>query len=180
MSLMRPFETQLAKLDPSRRAHSIGVGRRVRDAEYLVPSFLRDDLVSSGYLHDIGYGVAVLGFHPLDGANFLKSAGFSNVVCHLVAHHSASTVEAAIRGIDSTLFKPYEIREESTARALEILTWADMTTGPTGERMTLDERIAEAVSRNGPESVVAISLREARPQLERTCYFVEGSMKGSD
>src|SRR4051794_20624442 len=53
-------------------------------------------LVSAALLHDIGYApeLAATGFHPLDGARYLRAADVDGVVARLVAHHSFAVVEA--------------------------------------------------------------------------------------
>lgn len=67
----------------------------------------------------------------------------------------------------------------AASRSLKVLTWADMTTGPAGDTVTLDERLAEVADRYGAGSLVDSALAEARPLLESACHFVEGSMKGA-
>jgi hypothetical protein len=44
-------------------------------------------MVMAAWLHDIGYApeLAVTGFHPLDGARFLRRAGADGQVVSLVA-----------------------------------------------------------------------------------------------
>jgi predicted hydrolase (HD superfamily) len=68
-------------------------------------------LVTAATLHDIGYGHAVSGFHALDGASYLAGAGFSAAVCHLVVHHSASTLEAEERGLGLALYDAFAVDE---------------------------------------------------------------------
>jgi len=102
----------------------------------LVPAALRGDLAAAAYLHDIGYRHPVTGFHPLDGAPFLAGLGFSPVVCNLAGHHSASTYEAEVRGIDSSAYAPYELDVDSNL-IHSVLWWADMTTEPSGQTVTV-------------------------------------------
>ena len=73
---------------------------------------MRSDLVAAATLHDIRYGHVVSGFHPLDGARFLTDAGFSATVCHLVAHHTASTYEAEERGIDLAAYAEFAVASD--------------------------------------------------------------------
>lgn len=73
--LAEMFGDQLAVLDGDRRAHSLAVGQKVASVAELIPAALRADLVTAATLHDIGYGHPVSGFHPLDGARLLASAG---------------------------------------------------------------------------------------------------------
>lgn len=80
--------------------NSLAVGRKVGAAADRVAPALRVDLTTAPVLHDIGYGHFDTGLHALDGARFLAGRSFSPVVCNLVVHHSASTIEAEERGTD--------------------------------------------------------------------------------
>ena len=80
------------------------------------PPALRADPIVAATLHDIGCGHPVLGFHPLDGARFLAGLGFSPTVCHLVAHHSASTYEAEACGIDLGAYAEFAMDQEDLVR----------------------------------------------------------------
>ena len=101
----------LSVLTKDRRAHSLAVGRKAAEAASGLEPWMRSDLVAAATLHDIGYGHVVSGFHPLDGARFLAGAGFSATVCHLVAHHTASTYEAEERGIDLAAYAARELMQ---------------------------------------------------------------------
>lgn len=129
-----------------------------------VPADDRDLLVVAAWLHDLGYApeLAVAGFHPLDGARFLTHEGYPSRLCALVAHHSAATFEADQRGmLDELAAWPKE------GGALADALWtADMTTGPTGERVDYPARLAEILSRYEPSSVVGRSMSLARPAIE--------------
>lgn len=74
----------LASLSEERRAHSLEVGRKAAMASPCVEAEEREALFTAATLHDIGYGHPVSEFHPLDGAAFLASKGYSPLVCHLV------------------------------------------------------------------------------------------------
>jgi HD domain len=100
----------------------------------------RDVLVAAAYLHDIGYAPSLnrLGFHPVDGARFLRQHGHERLA-RLVAHHSGARFEAEERGLlDELAAFPVE-----DGPVLDALTFADMTTGPAGEAVTLEERVGE-------------------------------------
>jgi len=65
----------LAEPLPRRWRHVRSVARRARwVAKELA---LSDDLVAAAWLHDIGYApeLAETGFHPLDGARYLRRVG---------------------------------------------------------------------------------------------------------
>jgi hypothetical protein len=57
------------------------------------------------------------------------------------------------------------------------LTYCDMTTGPAGEIVTFEERLADVERRYGTEHVVARSLRQAQAKVERCVDFVEGRLR---
>lgn len=90
-------ERRLAPLG-GRWVHSQAVGRlAVEVAEALsLGSSDREMLVAAAYLHDVGYDaeLAVTGFHPLDGARWLRSLGEVRLA-GLVAHHSGGTAEGS-------------------------------------------------------------------------------------
>jgi HD superfamily phosphodiesterase len=98
-------EDPLLEIPLQRRwAHVQGVAARARS---LAP-ILDDDadlLEAAAWLHDIGYSpdLADTGFHPLDGARYLRDVHAADpALCRLVGNHSCAVIEAervpAIRG----------------------------------------------------------------------------------
>ncbi|MGL5827175.1 MAG: HD domain-containing protein [Nocardioides sp.] len=162
-------------LEPDRRAHSVAVGLKVAMQVHRLEPDVRDTAVTAALLHDIGYGYPTTGFHPLDGARFLAAQGFPVEVCHLVIHHSASTYEARERGIDLGVYREFAVERDLDA-AHRVLWWADMTTGPTGLTVRVDDRLDEIVRRYGPGHVVSAFIEKARPLLSRVCQSPEGSI----
>ena len=148
---------------PERLHHCAGVAARAQALAVTVPLSAADTLVASAWLHDIGYGSQLRdsGFHPLDGAVYLRQQGWPAPVCDLVAHHSGSRFVARIRGLDDRL-REFEFVEDALSDAL---TAADNTTRPNGTVMTLDERIRDKLKRHGPESP------NARANPERDDYI---------
>lgn len=116
-------------------------------------------------LHDIGYAHPETGFHALDGATFLAGAGFSRRVCHLVVHHSASTWEAEERGLGLARYADFAVDGVDMGPAHAVLWWADITTGPQGEDVTVEDRLDEICTRYGPDEVVTRFISRARPVL---------------
>lgn len=110
-------------------------------------------------LHDIGYGHTDTGLHPLDGARLLASLGFSQTVCHLVAHHSASTYEAEDRGIDLAAYVEFAVDRDDLGPAHAVLWWADFTTGRRGQNMTVEERLDDIAVRHGDDVVTCSAER---------------------
>jgi hypothetical protein len=122
----------------------------------------REHLVAAAHLHDVGYapGLQVTGLHQLDGAMYLRSLGHERLA-GLVAHHSEARFELGLRGYTSALDE--YLRETSSVSAA--LIYCDLTTGPTGVSMTLDERLADIYERYGPDSLVVQALQQATPHL---------------
>ena len=120
-------------------------------------------VVAAAWLHDVGYGPAQVrtGFHPLDGARFLEEEGVCDAVVSLVAHHSAARFEALERGLTAELDR-FSVQDEGD---LDALTLIDMTTGPDGERVAVDVRIAEILERYQPEDAVHRAVSAARQEL---------------
>ncbi len=143
---------------PRRLQHVAGVARRAAEVADAVDD--PEMLVAAAWLHDIGYSakLATTGFHPVDGAEFLRTEGAPHRLCGLVANHSCACVEARRRGV--------LLRWEDEQTPLrDALWWADMSTTPTGEPTNVRSRITEVLSRYGPDHVVSASVAESAPQL---------------
>ena len=109
---------------------------------------LPDDLVAAAWLHDIGYapGLVQTGFHPLDGARFLRRAGVDGPVVSLVAYHSCARVEADVRGLGAELAAEFT---PAGPLLTDALLYCDMTTGPDGDHVRPADRLAEIRGRYG-------------------------------
>ena len=85
---------------PLRLEHVRATGARSSALAHL-PVDLRRLLATAGVLHDLGYSseLVEVGFHPIDGARFLRSDGWDASIVNLVAHHSCAVVEAERRGL---------------------------------------------------------------------------------
>ena len=127
-------------------------------------------LIAAVVLHDVGYApdLAETGFHPLDGALYLRRIGASERLCALVAHHSAARVEAEIRGLADQL----DDFEDERTPVRDALWYCDMVTGPDGQRFTFNQRLHEITERYGPDSVtgrfLVLARDELRAAVERT------------
>jgi putative nucleotidyltransferase with HDIG domain len=167
-------EALLAEYLPERWAHVRAVAdlaERMRE----VPGVDGDTLVCAALLHDIGYAkdLDATGFHPLDGARYLRSAGVDDRVCSLVAHHSAAVHEARLRGLGDVLSVEFEDERSATRDALW---YCDMTVGPNGRRTTLAERLAEIRGRYGVDHVVSRFAEQARRELAAAVARTEERM----
>jgi putative nucleotidyltransferase with HDIG domain len=160
---------------PDRRAHSTGVARRAAELADTVHPSDRELLLAAAWLHDIGYSHALhnTGFHPLDGATYLEQHGWPERVCGLVVHHSGALFVARTRHLKHAVRRyPQEQSPVSDA-----LTYADQTTGPHGQPMTIDQRMAEMLNRRGPNSVQARVHHLREPHLRAIATRVEQRLR---
>ena len=150
---------------PRRWAHVQGVAARARA---LAP-ILGDDadlLEAAAWLHDIGYSpeLAETGFHPLDGARYLRDAHFADpVLCSLVAHHSCAVIEAEERGLARRAVPRVSRCKHGPQRCAGLLRHDDRS-----ERKRwspVHDRLAEIRERYGPDSIVTRFTHNAEPCL---------------
>jgi hypothetical protein len=147
----------------NRWTHVQAVAQQAGHVAAVLPAEDRNLLVAAAFLHDVGYAPSLnlLGFHPVDGARFLRAHGQERLAC-LVAHHSGACFEAEERGlVDELAAFPLE-----EGPVMDALIYADMTTGPAGQPMTLDQRIDEIRRRYPPDHPVHRSIVRARPLLQ--------------
>ncbi len=149
---------------PRRWAHTQGVAAAARA---LAPVLGRhaDLLTAAAWLHDIGYAPALAdsGFHPLDGARYLRDMQHADsILCRLVAHHSCAMIEAAGRGLAADLIREFK---PAPHHLTDALIYCDMTAGPHGQPMAVQQRLAEIRARYGPEHVVTRALARSGPHL---------------
>jgi putative nucleotidyltransferase with HDIG domain len=157
---------------PRRWAHSQGVAARARS---LAPVLGADaDLIeAAAWLHDIGYapGLATTSLHQLDGARYLRDTQHAGaLLCRLVAHHSCAIIEASERGLADVLSSEFDPAPDALA---SVLTCCDMTTGPDGEPVPVQQRLAEIGDRYGPGHLVSRSIQRATPMIRRAVEQVQ-------
>ena len=129
----------------------------------VLPANDGEALVAAALLHDIGYAPSLnwLGFHPVDGARFLRAQGRERLAC-LVAHHSGARFEAEERGLVEEL-AAFPVED---GPVMDALSFADMTTGPVGQPVTLEQRVEEVQCRYSSDDPVRRAIVRARPELE--------------
>jgi len=150
---------------PRRWAHVQGVADTARTLAGVLGRNA-DLLVAAAILHDIGYAprLADTGFHPLDGARYLRDVERAEpMLCRLVAHHSCAIIEAEERGLARQLAREFRPAPRDLAEAL---IYCDMTTGPDGQRMPIEQRLADVRARYGPTDLVTRAIARSAPQLE--------------
>ncbi|MFI5754652.1 HD domain-containing protein [Streptomyces sp. NPDC051569] len=157
-------ESLLAEPLPRRWNHSQGVAERART----IASILGLDaelLEAAAVLHDIGYApdLAKTGFHPLDGARYLRDIAHADErLVRLVAHHSCAWMEAEARGVREELESEFP-REK--AELTDALCYCDMNTTPDGAPTNPVDRVNEIAGRYGPDSLIGTFIRRAEPEI---------------
>ncbi len=149
------------------QAQTVGAVMEAEDAEMLV---------AAAYLHDVGYApaLALIGFHPVDGARWLADQGHERLA-GLVAHHSGSEHEAELRGLSDQI-APFP---NESSPITDALAYCDLTTGPDGQRMTPEERLADVEARHGRDSPVVLGLQRAWPELMAAVAAVKHRLGGA-
>ncbi|HKO85927.1 MAG TPA: HD domain-containing protein [Actinomycetota bacterium] len=153
--------------------HVRAVGECAREVNAVLDQEDGPYLVAAAYLHDIGYAPELqrTGLHQLDGASYIRSLGAERLA-RLVAHHSEARFEIRLRGF-ATELAAYE-REQSWVS--DALTYCDLTTGPTGLPMTVEDRVAEVEQRYGDGEIVE-ALRQATPYLRGAVERTEDRLR---
>ncbi|MFF2062602.1 HD domain-containing protein [Streptomyces sp. NPDC058200] len=173
---LRVSGAELSSVLPRRWAHSKGVARRAAG----LGQILGGDfglLAAAAALHDVGYAprLAVTGFHPLDGARFLRDVhGADERLVRLVANHSFALLEAEERGLSEVLEAEFPLLEE--LMLVDALVYCDMTTTPDGGQTTAEARVTEIVGRYGADSVVGRFIRRAAPEIFAAVGRVEAAL----
>jgi HD superfamily phosphohydrolase len=156
--------------------HVRGVARQAQRVSPALDEHDRPYLVAAAWLHDIGYAptLAATAFHPLDGARHLRALGHERLA-RLVAYHSSARWEAEALGLSDDL-AAFSREDSATADAL---TYCDMTTSPTGQRITLAGRLAEIAERYGAEHLVVRCLQRAHDHLAGAVQRTEKRLRTS-
>ncbi len=132
-----------------RLKHSLAVARKMKEITLL--NFKRsecdpEDAFTLGLVHDLGYEfVSKQDEHANKGGLILKMQGYK--YWKEVYYHGALQTN----GYKSHL--------------LDLLNYADLTTGPTGEYLTIEERIADIAIRYGKGSKQEVEAKKLADQL---------------
>ncbi|PGH49745.1 HD domain-containing protein [Streptomyces sp. Ru87] len=172
----RIAEAELGEALPRRWAHSQGVAARATGIGRLLGKDA-DLLTAAAVLHDVGYAprLAITGFHPLDGARFLRDEhGTDARLTRPVANHSFALLEAEERGLREELATEFPLLDDPLL--VDALVYCDMTTTPDGGRTTARERVVEIVSRYGGDSLVGRFIRRAAPEIFSSVERIETAL----
>lgn len=157
---------------PERLRHVLTIAKRVRSSVHEIakrhPEIHIDEAEaeSAALLHDIGYAPDLVdtGFHPLDGARFLKASGFPRLA-ELIEGHSCSPEEAEIQGFSKIV--------PSQDLVAKLITYWDMRTQQGGTHVSYEERLRDILQLYGETSTVGRANILAKPRLERLFEEVE-------
>jgi hypothetical protein len=153
--------------------HTLGVVECAREVGEVLTPDEAQLLVAAAYLHDVGYAPALrqTGFHPLDGARFIRSSGRGRLA-GLVAFHCSAVAEADERGLLGELAEFVDERSLLSGA----LTYCDMTTDPEGDRVEVTARVAEIRERYRAESAEARALERSVGTLLDDVRVIESMM----
>ena len=153
--------------------HVLAVGS-LADSLAGLPEVVR----SAAWLHDVGYASDAVrtGFHPVDGARYLDDLGWPADVVALVAHHSGALVEAEERGLRHAL----ERLPRPDPDLLDLVNYCDLTTGPTGSRVTVEARLDEILGRYGAADPVHRAVSRSVPALVESVRRAEAWLASAD
>lgn len=153
---------------PRRWAHTVGVAGQAGTLEPILGAEDADLIEAAAWLHDVGYSPALVstGFHPLDGARHVRALdSMPGTISTLVANHTYAWFEARKRALEADLVSEFPVDDDRTSWLIDVLTYCDMTTGPTGRRVAINERIGEILARYEPDDVVHQAIQEAAPLI---------------
>ena len=159
--------SELADALPRRWQHVQAVAAQAARLS-AVPGVTGDVLLAAAWLHDIGYApdLVDIGFHPIDGARFLRKLGADDRLVCLIAHHSCAVYEARVRGLEDVLLAEFG---QEASPTYDALVFCDLTTGPAGELVTYPERMKEIRERYGPAHEVTRALDLSEADLSACC-----------
>ena len=157
----RVLAEALLKSLPERLAHVQAVAKEAVRLQSYFDAHAGDSLVAAAWLHDIGYSpvVNVTGFHPADGAAYVREAGFDELVVSMVAYHSGAAVEARERSLVMAGIS------EPPARLLDALTYCDLTISPEGLALSPAKRLEGVLERYEPDDPVYRAVSISRGEL---------------
>lgn len=165
--------------DARRLSHVRAVARRAEELGMVLFGGVPGDqevAVAAAWVHDLGYAKALVrtGCHHLDGARYLDGLAEERLA-GLVAYHSSGAAEAELRGLSEELSR-YRCEESLVS---DLLAYCDLSTGPDGNVVSLDERLVEVSRRYGPGHVVARGLLESEGALRASFARIEGLVRAS-
>lgn len=156
-----PLKTAVALVEEllhdntARYEHTYGVHNNVLENINLYGRGLsvesKSQLTQAALLHDIGYseGLNKVGFHPIDGFNYLKEKGFDDTVCKLVLYHSYSDVLCMMSHPNLYYYYIENTLDSHEKFLLDMLSLSDLTSDSQGHTVSLETRLQGILERHG-------------------------------
>lgn len=163
--------SQLAKFlskSSNRYHHTLGVVRSMKN------------LLS--YLHDIGYSpkLTQFHFHPLDGVIYAAQRNFPKPVVATVLFHSCAYELAKVEN-HSQIISIYQehlpLLDQQDHKFIDWVTYCDLHTSPTGEKITFQERFEEILHRYAPHHKVSQMMQKNKGYYEELISKVHQFMQ---
>lgn len=175
------------ELTPKRRDHILAVAehaKRVYESLHDQDRLLccPKEVYCAALLHDIGYLPEIAqilegsslymptGWHPIDGANYLRLRGEERLA-ELIEGHSHALEVAVARGIPA-----FSRSEELVAK---IITYCDIHTGPGGELLTYEQRLDDICHRKGIASLEYQSHLKAKAGIQKIIHEIHSLCEGA-
>lgn len=137
-------------ISEDRQKHIMAVARKMYDIVAANPEKFEitpEDAFLLGYLHDVGYEFAEKQTdHPSVGEHLL------------VRNRYKYTLEVGHHGIPQT---------DYSSEALSLLNYADMTTGPAGQDIAIEEWVEDIVARYGEDSAQTKSAKKLAEVVQK-------------
>jgi hypothetical protein len=133
----------------TRLPHTRAVARQASMVSELLQDRWSRAIVDAAWLHDIGHRPAVV--PSTRSCPIVARRGFSEETCCLMAWHTGAIHEARERWLGDQLRAEFAAPATS---ALDALTWADLTSCPSGDLVSPDVRLEEILDGSGPGSAV--------------------------
>lgn len=159
---------------PDRWLHVKGVAATAKRLAPLLDDW--ETLVMAGYLHDIGYSPKLprVGFHPLDGARYLKANGWPAGVINLVANHSNAEMQALINGFAPALYEEFPYDPDLPHLYLQ---YCDLSVDVDGRPVSLDVRLAGMLDRHRYSQGMTKQVTETAPGLQELVADVDEELR---
>ena len=134
-------------------------------------------------LHDIGYLPAIgdylreythhspTGWHPIDGAQFLRARGEGRL---------ASLIEGHGNSLEVAQLKQLPLNTISRDLAADIITFCDCQTDPSGNRVSYESRLEEIRIRKGPDSLAFRAHEQASERIRSIISRIEALLIGTE
>lgn len=155
-----------------RLLHVAGVARSAERARGAVPAPDHELLITAAWLHDIGYAVeaTATGF-TLSTARATCGSSVHRIDCADWLRITADQISRPPPvGWPGALHREFPREQSAVADAL---TYADMTTGPLGQELAVEDRLTEILQRYPVNDVVHQSISRAAPNIVATVRRVE-------